>query len=336
MTSTEYYALIERSIDSWKSINFVWKDKAASHRRCADLLRTLQSIEALLTNAQFWFFQQRSRFLAQSTLPKWDPGNLGEYILLPIDYGFVNNEDCFFVSHYWHTPQHPDPKGEDLRSFQHDLAQLDWSYVWVDFTCLPQWPRTAEQETYFIRTLTSIPMLVRDCAFEWRFPSFEPRAWILFEVGENLFSHTEHTMTEDVAPFMSHLREMTVQGVQPVMAKYGYRCTNGGDLPLVTGWLELLIILFRICAHKSDMQEILDWVNRGDVEIYTARPLNIHVDKGKGIVRHGEIEHKFTPLPFISMTERVTVNADKSERSDSTHTLIARDFSAEARTGSGS
>jgi hypothetical protein len=47
-------------------------------------------------------------------LTKWHPVRLDEYILLPIDYGFVNRKDCFFVSHYWHTREHPDPTGHDV------------------------------------------------------------------------------------------------------------------------------------------------------------------------------------------------------------------------------
>jgi hypothetical protein len=67
---------------------------------------------------------------------KWDPTALDEYILLPVHYGFVNNQDCFFVSHYWHTKEHPDPEGTDMQLFRTDLELVDWRYIWVDWTCM--------------------------------------------------------------------------------------------------------------------------------------------------------------------------------------------------------
>jgi hypothetical protein len=52
---------------------------------------------------------------------KWDLDRLEEYILLPIDYGFANNQDCFFISHFWRTSEHPDPQADDMRFFREDL-----------------------------------------------------------------------------------------------------------------------------------------------------------------------------------------------------------------------
>jgi hypothetical protein len=71
---------------------------------------------------------------------KWDPDRLDEYILLPVEYGFANRKDCFFVSHYWRSRDHPDPKGEDFRLSHKDLSKVEWSYVWVDWTFMPQVP----------------------------------------------------------------------------------------------------------------------------------------------------------------------------------------------------
>lgn len=72
-------------------------------------------------------------------MTKWDPNRLDESILLPISYGYVNNKDCYFVSHYWLEPHNLDPAGVDLLAFIEDLASdSEWSYIWVDWTCMPQ------------------------------------------------------------------------------------------------------------------------------------------------------------------------------------------------------
>jgi hypothetical protein len=105
---------VERSITVWNSVNSVGVDQTDFVRKNIEMLRSLSSMEALLDNGQFWFFQLKESFIRQQFLMKWHPVRLDEYILLPIDYGFVNQEDCFFVSHYWHTREHPDPAGHDM------------------------------------------------------------------------------------------------------------------------------------------------------------------------------------------------------------------------------
>jgi hypothetical protein len=77
------------------------------------------------------------------------------------------------------------------------------------------------QQEYFTRMLRFIPALLRDCAFEWRFPDFEPRAWILFEVAEYVLTHNgELTITSDMQPFVSHTAEMITEGVRPIISRH--------------------------------------------------------------------------------------------------------------------
>jgi len=143
--------------------------------------------------------------MRQNHFMKWDPKHLDEYILLPIDYGFANNKDCFFVSHYWHTMGHPDPEGKDMSFFRTELKEEEWSYIWLDWTCMPQVPRTDAEYRYFKRMLRCIPMVVRDCAFMWKFPRHEPRAWVLFEVAEFILCHAAYSnsiLEDDVKPFV--------------------------------------------------------------------------------------------------------------------------------------
>jgi len=294
--SAAFQSLVERSIIAWNSLNYVGVDQAVVVRKHIDMLRNLSSMETLLENRQFWFFQLKESFIQQKLLMKWDPVRLDEYILLPIHYGFVNNQDCFFVSHYWHAREHPDPEGHDMCLFLKDLAQMEWSYIWVDWTCMPQDPRSEVQRTYFKKMLQCIPILVRDSAFAWRFPTFEPRAWILFEVAEYVLNHAQPTFTNDLAPFISHVVEMVKDGVRPVVSKYGYVCTNGGDLPLVIGWLEVLIILVKVVPNIGTRQEILDWINRNYVGSYSKPALGIEIDKARGVISCNGTTYEFTPV----------------------------------------
>ena len=104
--------------------------------------------------------------------------------------------------------------------FRTDLAHQEWSYIWVDWTYLPQAPRSEVQQTYFQKMLRFIPMLIRDSAFEWRFHSFQPRAWVLLEVAGYIINHTEPFITPDMYNFASHADEMFEAEVRPVVSKY--------------------------------------------------------------------------------------------------------------------
>jgi hypothetical protein len=123
---------------------------------------------------------------------------------------------------------------------------------------MPQAPRSEVQQKYFDKMLQCIPMIIHDCAFEWRFPQFEPRAWILFEVAEYVLNHSEFTITDDMEPFVSHVIEMIKEGVSQVIDKYGYKCTNKGDSQLVIRWLEILVILIKVVPNVGTRQEIFD------------------------------------------------------------------------------
>lgn len=303
--SGAFQSLVERSIAAWDSLNYVGEadDRAFTFDWLTSMLRDLSSVETLLQNGQFWFFQLKESFIRQQLFLKWDPARLDEYILLPLHPGFVNLQDCFFVSHYWHSREHPDPEGRDMSLFLEDLASLEWSYVWVDWTCMPQAPRSKLQQTYFKKMLQFIPALVRDCGFAWRYSAFKPRAWVLLEVVQYALKGGTYTVTPDLQDFISHIQEMFEEGVGRVFSKYGYTCTNGSDSRFVIGWLELLIILTKCVPNVSARRSILDQVDRsfvGSVSLYSMTSphsgADITIDKSKGIVSYHGATYRFTPL----------------------------------------
>ena len=303
MASPTISSLVERSIQVWGSLQYanLTIDNTIAIARHSEQLRKVITLEDLLEHREYWFFQLRESFLRQTYLLKWGAEHLDEYVLLPIDYGFVNNKDCLFISHYWRTRDHPDPEGEDLQLFIQDLKDdTSWSYIWTDWTCIPQYndgSRSRLEEYYFMRMLLCIPMLVRDCAIEWRFPAHEPRAWVLYEVAEYVPTHSEHVITDDNRCFVEHIREMLVEGVRPTLAKYKYKCTSESDMMLVTDWLEILVIMTKVFPDDiASRQDVLDVINRPYAGSYSNPILDITVDKAKGEVRHKDIVYGFTPV----------------------------------------
>lgn len=288
---------------AWDSLAYYESldDKQHEFDMASGVLRASKSLDDLFESGRmYWFFQRRSSFLQQNSFMKWDPDRLEEYILLPVEAGFVNNRDCFFVSHYWRTQEHLDPNGEDYLLVHGDLNKQEWSYLWLDWTCMPQLPRSATQETYFRRMLARIPALIRDSAYTWRFPDFQPRLWVLYEVAESVLGSPLlwDDPTPDVAPFVADVLAMTKVGVTQIIQQRGYCCTNDGDEELVIGCLEILVIFSRISLLPVDRKRILDSLMTptfGDTSYWSGMGV-IKVDKHAGIISHNGTKYRFTPI----------------------------------------
>lgn len=246
--------------------------------------------------------------MQQDRLSKWDANRLDDYIVLPVSYGYVNNENCYFVSHYWQDIDNPDRHGNDLRMFKEDLADDEkWSYIWVDWTCMPQGDdkgvRTDHEKRYFKIMLAKISILIRDCAFEWHFLQNKPSAWVLCEVAEYVLCHVQHIVTDDNKLFIDHIKEMIYSpvidgnvGVRSVLAKYNYECT-GSSLDHVTRWLEILVIIARCFPTDIEArQNILDMLNKSSIGSFSNSSLDIEIDEAKGVVRHKEMVYNFTSI----------------------------------------
>lgn len=186
-------SLVDRSIEEWRKIIIATEEDSKNLDLPIDELKRYKTLDEFLLrkgSLMFWFFQRRERFLSQKRIAKWDRQALDNHIILPASSGFVLRSNCFFVSHFWRTAKHPDPKGQWLRLSQKDLRQIDWSYVWVDWTCIPQHPRNDAEDSYFAESLAYLSGLIRNCGLAYRYSGFEPRMWILYEL-------TEYTLTCD-------------------------------------------------------------------------------------------------------------------------------------------
>ena len=297
----QFKALVERSISAWYSLNYVGPSRYNDISKHIVILRESTSLDAILTEAKFWFFQSRRAFTRQTHFAKWDSERLDDFVLLPAINGFVNKQDCFFVSHFWRTTEHPDPDGKDLRDIQNDPSPLKWSYIWLDWTCLPQGQRSESETMYFKTMLQGMPQLIRESAMGYRFPAFQPRAWVLMEMAQYiLLSLGEMIVTEDLAPFFAHIQEMIHEGVQPVLIKHAYKCTNETDLIVIVGWLELLITLSKLVPDVVRRRQILTYVDQegaGTVTLYEETPEDrIGIDKVRGIISYRGVDYEFTPV----------------------------------------
>lgn len=300
-----FSALGNRSIAAWRVIANHKESPSGIEQaieKHALILSGIHDLNELLSydGPQFWFFQLGEVFISQDVFHKWDPDRLGDYILLPMEDGFVNRRDCIFLSHYWRTPQHPDPEGEDLAALQKKMGEGKWtsSYVWVDWTCVPQRERTEVQRQYFKQTLQTIAKLIRDCSFLWTFPQFEPRLWVLCELAEYAASRLQTPSLDDVQQFMKHLSDMTRAGVRPVLNRQRYKCTNQGDLEQVLAWLDILVALHKTVPSMRVRRHILDAVNNPTVQTCLHLEVGVTVDKGRGTITTDRKTYTFNPAPF--------------------------------------
>ena len=99
-----------------------------------------------------------------------------------VPYGAIRG-DRIFLSHRWLTPTHPDPLGYQLALLK---ARIDpQAYYWVDFSCLPQKPRTDPDETLFRESMFMLPSLMFNMDFlilRCEGDGYFERAWCFFEM----------------------------------------------------------------------------------------------------------------------------------------------------------
>ncbi|KAL2879867.1 hypothetical protein SGCOL_004913 [Colletotrichum sp. CLE4] len=298
-TESAWKSLVERSINEWNA------PSGNMHDFAKGFLRSYTSLDGFLRSPRelplFWFFQRREAFLSQKTFTKWDRNRLDDYVLLPALKNFVMRSECFFVSHFWTTSDDPDPSGDNLRLHQMELGLQSWSHIWVDWSCLPQHPRTEVEEAYFLPGLETMPGIIRNCGFIWFYPSFQPRLWILYEITEyTLTCDNGIEETEDNKEFVKHIREMEETGVRSVLSKYGYRCSDDRDKDYLTSCLEILCYLRRfgidIVEVRRLMSDIL-WFSFTPDMMYQSHLGLVQIWRFEGALEFQGKRYEFTPYP---------------------------------------
>lgn len=301
--SVAWSSLISRSLEAWAALN------RPKHPLAEGFLRDYIDLDDFLTKFStgfggplFWFFQRRESFLSQKTMTKWSKDRLDDYILLPGLPGFVTRDECFFVSHFWHTHGNPDPGGKYLQLMQKELEAQPWSYIWVDWICMPQEPRSENEEGYFLQALRTMPAIIRNCGFMWYYPGFEPRMWILYEVAEYVLTcegAREQLATEDIKDYMGHVEEMREAGVVATLDKHGYKCKFDRDKEFITSWLELLILLDRLLVVYDirRIQDNITWFYTCPTMFIATLNGTVTLERFQGTLKLGGEEYRFTPFP---------------------------------------
>jgi hypothetical protein len=294
-------SLVSRSIAAWDEI--ASDDQVFTKHIPSSILRECRFLDDFLAQAgapmMFWFFQTRSAFMSQKQLKKWSANDLADYVLLPASPGFVTRRDCFFVSHFWRSRDMPDPDGTFLRLHQSELASQPWSYIWVDWICMPQVPRSAAEQAYFQRCLETMSGIIRNCGFTYFYPPFEPRLWILYEIAEYVLTCSGGmAVTSDNKVFLQHVDELLESGVQATLAKHSYRCSYVRDRQYLTSWLELLVLLKRLNFDIDLVRKIMDhltWLNVSGSRFYAEMAVKLNKFEGTLVV-NGE-KYTFSPFP---------------------------------------
>ena len=299
-SSDSWTRLVFRSIKAWDTLTTPQSSLGKNLPR--EILLNCPDLDTFLSETSgcimFWFFHLRSAFTSQARLRKWSRDHLDEYVLLPACPGFVMRADCFFISHFWQQPHDPDPKGVVLRLNQTVLAPQSWSYIWIDWTCMPQAPRSAAEERYFLRCLPTMSGIIRNCGFNYFYPAFEPRLWILYEVAEFILtSMGSIPPTRDITSFLQHVDEMVHVGVQTTLDKYGYKSSYERDKEYLIPWLELLVLLHKLGFHIQTVRDVMDYMTwHPAVQVILIVGV-IELKKFEGVLVVNGEKYRFTAFP---------------------------------------
>ncbi|KAF2750955.1 hypothetical protein M011DRAFT_464746 [Sporormia fimetaria CBS 119925] len=244
-----------------------------------------------------WFFQLRNAFMSQKRLKKWSPHTLDNYILcsqprqgsyrVPIVSSLATS-----------GAQDPDPDGECLRLHQENMESQPWMYIWVDWTCLPQSPRTAQQQAYFDRCLRTMSAIIRNCGFTYFYPPFEPRLWILYEIAEYILTCRDaQPPTHDAEIFFQHIAEMEENGVQATLKNHSYHCSSDEDWLYLVPWIELLVLFKRLKIDVFVVRRALGGIRWApNVENYAYGNM-VRLRQFEGTLTVFGEKHIFTPFP---------------------------------------
>lgn len=138
---------------------------------------------------------------------------------------------------------------------------------------------------------------MRECAFEWRYPEFQPRLWIFLEVAQYMLKGSgDFAAAADMKPYIDDVQAMKSEAVHQIITRRGYGCSVSRNYRLLIGWLELLIIVSKIVPEIPIKKFILDLVKPPSVGGLNHRDTGINVDKTTGIVSHNGVVYQFDPL----------------------------------------
>lgn len=191
------------------------------------------------------------------------------------------------------------------------MEKRQWSYVWTDWACLPQVPRSETEDKYFEKMLSRVPKLIRECRFALTYPKFSARLWTIFEYSQCVLfvSSTFNdpgepkTMPE---PFIKDLFLMSQHGVATLVEARRYEATSKRDAWLLIGWLELHILLFKLIPNPTIRTQLFDELDKQAVGSLHHYDTGVEIDKKNGMVIYQGKTYRLSPIFNVPQVVRPT------------------------------
>jgi hypothetical protein len=160
----------------------------------------------------------------------------------------VSSGPVCFISHRWESLSHPDPKGNQFQIVKDFIRDNEPELIWYDFSCMPQQPRTAAQETAFrdsLRDLNSLVMMSQFVSIITE--DYISRAWCYYEWIVSTLLPVEPRIDicragfdADYDPLIS---DLVLQGRHSEL-----RVTDQRDMPYIQELLRAGVELFKTLA----------------------------------------------------------------------------------------
>ena len=199
------------------------------------------------------------------------------------------------TSHRWEDPDEPDTKGMQLAALKRYLDDPEVEYVWYDFPCMPQKPRSPEDENAFAEMLSNVniifigmPVLILlDMSYMSRFWT-QTEAWMSMQDASTsgLATASEENQQYAIVPLnnanekvsetlIDTWAEKSAQEAHDILAQPDVLVTNQSDkerqLPKILKLNETIKQALNVHAKRdSALQQLAPAVAAKDVSALTA------------------------------------------------------------------
>lgn len=179
-------------------------------------------------------------------------------------YKDINEAERYFVSHRWLDKNHPDPDGKHLQMLK-SQAKKD-AYYWIDFSCLPQEPRTKEESALFSESISRLPSLMFNMnliVLRCQNDGYLERAWCFVELlsgnilGQQIGYITDETMM--ATTINNSERDMLEYALLEEKLPSQLSVTNSSDLEVLRDTTKTVATFFklRLVEHYMTLGQLL-------------------------------------------------------------------------------
>ncbi len=222
-------------------------------------LGNIRSVNLVQNNSFLGKFKliKGSNLLTYSKLPSYRTVQklLESYSDIP------HEQNKYFVSHRWLSTEQPDPDGHQLRLLKQNI-ELD-SYYWIDYSCVPQHPRSSQEEKLFRESIEWLPSLLfgmNVIVLRFQDDGYYERAWCFFELlaanvlGREVFYLTEKDIDDTTNSGRDVLEQTLLRMDLP-----DYLAANPDDLGTLQKIVQSVAFFFklRVVEHYMFLGQLL-------------------------------------------------------------------------------